>query len=95
MTHFIQDFGTSWYTHLFFICLLTAMMILLVTGADANIEAELGDSLNLHCVSYTGGSDYRIMTGPGLPENGISLTDVTQRADKRQFKRIDLDSNQE
>ncbi|MEI7858008.1 MAG: hypothetical protein WCH85_10965, partial [Methanomicrobiales archaeon] len=35
------------------------------------------------------------MTGPGLPENGVTLTDVTQRADQGKFTQIDLDRNQE
>ena len=71
------------------------MMILPVSAADANIEAELGDTLNLHGVSYTSSSVYLFMTGPGLPENGVTLTDVTQRADRGKFTQIDLDSNQE
>jgi hypothetical protein len=71
------------------------MMFLPVSAADANIEAELGDTLNLHGVSYTGQSVYLFMTGPGLPENGVTLTDVTQRADQGKFTQIDLDSKQE
>ncbi len=71
------------------------MMILSVSAADANIEAELGDTLNLHGVSYTSSSVYLFMTGPGLPENGVTLTDVTQRADRGKFTQIDLDSKQE
>ncbi|MDO9323758.1 MAG: hypothetical protein Q7T80_02250 [Methanoregula sp.] len=91
LTRFIHISGTC----LLLTCLLTAMMILPVAGADANIEAELGDTLNLHGVSYTGSSVYLFMTGPGLPENGVTLTDVTQRADRGKFTQIDLDSNQE
>jgi len=71
------------------------MMILPVFAADANIEAELGDTLTLHGISYKGSSVYLFMTGPDLPVNGVSLTDVSQRADKGNFNRIDLDSNQE
>lgn len=71
------------------------MMILPVSAADANIEADLGDTLNLKGVSYTGSSVYLFMTGPGLPENGVTLTDVTQRADQGKFTQIDLDSKQE
>jgi len=71
------------------------MMFLPVSAADANIEAELGDTLNLHGVSYTSSSVYLFMTGPGLPENGVTLTDVTQRADRGKFTQIDLDSKQE
>ena len=70
-------------------------MILPVNGADANIEAELGDTLTLHGVSSSGSSVYLFMTGPGLPENGVTLTDVSQRADQGKFTQIDLDSNQE
>jgi outer membrane receptor protein involved in Fe transport len=66
-----------------------------VAGADATIEAELGDTLNLHGVSYTGSSVYLFMTGPGLPENGVTLSDVTRRSDQGQFTQIDLDGNQE
>lgn len=71
------------------------MMFLPVSAADADIEAELGDTLNLHGVSYTGSSVYLFMTGPGLPENGVTLSDVTQRADQGKFTQIDLDSKQE
>ena len=71
------------------------MMILPVSAADADIEAELGDTLNLHGVSYTGSSVYLFMSGPGLPENGVTLSDVTQRADQGKFTQIDLDSKQE
>jgi hypothetical protein len=74
---------------------MTSLTILPIYAADANIEAELGDTLNLHGVSYTGASVYLFMTGPDLPENGVTLTDVTQRADRGQFTQIDLDSNQE
>ena len=35
------------------------------------------------------------MTGPGLPENGVTLTDVTQRADQGQFTVVDVGSNQQ
>ena len=35
------------------------------------------------------------MTGPGLPANGVTLTDVSQRADQGKFTTIDLDSKQE
>ena len=58
------------------------MMIFPVSAADASIEAELGDTLNLHGLSYTGNSVYLFMTGPGLPENGVTLTDVSQLADQ-------------
>ncbi|MDP2796426.1 MAG: hypothetical protein Q8N94_02810 [Methanoregula sp.] len=95
LTRFIKSYGTCRYTCILLVCLLTALMILPVSAADANIEAELGDTLNLHGLSYTGSSVYLFMTGPGLPENGVTLTDVSQRADQGMFTQIDLDSNQE
>jgi hypothetical protein len=63
-------------------------------AADLNLEAELGDTINLHGVSYVGDRVYLFMTGPGLPENGVMLTDVSQRADQGHFTLIDL-NNQE
>jgi len=65
-----------------------------VSAADFYIEAELGDAINLHGVSYTGESVYLFLTGPGLPENGVMLTDVSQRADKGHFTIVDLASDQ-
>ena len=38
-------------------------------------------------------SVYLVMTGTILPENGIALPDVTQRADLGKFNQIDLDNN--
>jgi hypothetical protein len=65
-----------------------------VAAADLNIEADLGDTINLHGVSYVGDRVYLFMTGPGLPENGVMLTDVSQRADEGHFTLVDL-NNQE
>jgi hypothetical protein len=95
MTRFIRSSGSFPVTCLLLAFLLTAMIVLPVSAADASIEAELGDNLNLHGVSYTGSSVYLFLTGPGLPENGVTLTDVSGRADQGKFTQVDLDSNQE
>jgi hypothetical protein len=95
LTHFIRNSGTCRYPCILVFCLLIAVIILPVSGADATIDAELGDTLNLHGVSYSGSSVYLFMTGPGLPANGVTLTDVSQRADQGKFTQIDLDNNQE
>ena len=95
MTRHIQCSGTCRYTGILFACILAAIMILPATAADANIEAELGDTLTLHGVSYIGSSVYLFLTGPDLPENGVTLTDVSQRADQGKFTQVDLSSNQE
>jgi hypothetical protein len=78
------------------LALLCAIFIcsLPVAAADANIEADLGDTLTLHGVSYTSSQVYLFLTGPGLPENGVTLNDVTQRADQGKFTTVDVDSDQ-
>jgi hypothetical protein len=65
-----------------------------VSGADASYVGELGDVIALNGVSYSGTQVFLFMTGPGLPENGVTLMDVTQRADQGQFTVLDLDSSQ-
>jgi hypothetical protein len=76
-------------------CILSGIVCIPVLAADANIEAELGDTLTLHGVSYTSNQVYLFLTGPGLPENGVTLTDVTQRADRGQFTTVDVDNSQQ
>jgi hypothetical protein len=63
-------------------------------SADTYIEAELGDTINLHGVSYVGDRVYLFLTGPGLPENGVMLTDTSQRADQGHLTIVDLESDQ-
>ncbi len=95
LTCLIKRSGICRCTFIIAVCLLAVFIILPVTGADASITAELGDTLTLHGVSYTGSSVYLFMTGPGLPENGVTLTDVSLRADQGNFNRLDLNSNQQ
>jgi hypothetical protein len=66
-----------------------------VSAADASYVGELGDTIALHGVSYTGTQVFLFMTGPDLPATGVTLTDVTQRADQGYFTIVDLDSNQQ
>jgi hypothetical protein len=75
--------------------ILSGIVCVPVLAADATIEAELGDTLTLHGVSYTSSQVYLFLTGPGLPENGVTLTDVSQRADQGKFTMIDVDSSQQ
>jgi hypothetical protein len=50
--------------------------------------------IDLQGYSYHGTQVFLFMTGPGLPADGVTLTDVSQRADQGQFTIIDLDSSQ-
>jgi hypothetical protein len=80
---------------LFITCCLAGLLCASTMAADISIEAELGDTLNLHGESYVGNSVYLFLTGPGLPENGVTLMDTSQRADQGHFTIVDLDNNQQ
>jgi hypothetical protein len=64
-------------------------------AADAYFEGYLGDVVDIHGVSYTGNEVYLFLTGLNLPANGVTLSDVTQRADEGHFTIVPLDSNQQ
>lgn len=95
MDHDYAPLFTSFGRILFIACGLFGLIVLPAMAADASIEAELGDTLNLHGVSYAGEQVYLFLTGPGLPANGVMLTDTSQRADQGHFTVVDLDNNQE
>lgn len=64
-------------------------------AADIEIEGYFGETITFHGFSYVGDSVYLFLTGPGLPENGVTLTDISQRADQGHFTVVDVDENQE
>ena len=76
---------------IFFLCFLASP----VAAADIEMEGYLGETITLHGVSYIGNSVYLFLTGPGLPENGVTLTNTDLRADQGQFTVVGLDDNQE
>jgi hypothetical protein len=80
---------------LFLVCLTPGFIITTAAGADVSIEGYLGETITLHGVSYVGGNVYLFLTGPNLPANGVTLTDISQRADQGQFTVVPVDSNQE
>jgi hypothetical protein len=65
------------------------------SAADIDMEGYLGETITLHGVSYVGDTVYLFLTGPGLPENGVTLTNTDLRADKGQFTVVGVDDNQE
>jgi hypothetical protein len=76
--------------------LLVFVSCLLVTGvlaADEYYTGYFGDVITLQGFSYKGDRVYLFMTGPNLPADGVTLTDVTQRADQGHFTIIDLDDS--
>lgn len=77
------------------ICLSCGLLIPAAAGADVSIEEVMGETITFHGFSYLGDSVYLFLTGPGLPENGVTLTDTSQRADQGHFTVVDIDDNQE
>ncbi|PKL64491.1 MAG: hypothetical protein CVV32_09245 [Methanomicrobiales archaeon HGW-Methanomicrobiales-3] len=75
-------------------CGLFCLLFTPALAADAYIEAELGETINLHGISYVGDRVYLFLTGPGLPDNGVMLTDTSQRADQGHLTIVDLNSDQ-
>lgn len=76
-------------------CLLCGILMPAAAGADIDIEGIMGEPITFHGFSYVGDSVYLFLTGPGLPENGVTLTDISQRADQGHFTVVDVDDNQE
>lgn len=81
---------------LFLVCLCNIVVIIPVSGAVTYdlYEGNLGDTIDLHGVSYVGNQVYLFFTGPNLPVNGVTLTDPTQRADQGHFTIVDVDRDQ-
>jgi len=64
-------------------------------AADIDMVGYLGETFTLHGYSYVSDSVYLFMTGPGLPANGVTLTDTSLQADQGHFTVVDVDENQE
>ncbi len=91
------DFRHGTGIFLLLVCLCAGIVIYPVSGADTSdtYEGNLGDVINLHGVSYVGNQVYLFFTGPDLPENGVTLTDPTQRAEQGHFTVVGVDSDQQ
>lgn len=77
------------------ICFSCSFLITAAAGADVSMEGVMGDTITFHGFSYVGDSVYLFLTGPGLPENGVTLTDTSRRADQGHFTVVNVDENQE
>jgi hypothetical protein len=64
-------------------------------GYSEDYTGYLGETIELHGVSYNSDAIYLFMTGPGLPDNGVSLTNPLRRADQGYFTTIDVGSDQQ
>jgi hypothetical protein len=77
------------------LCIASCLLVAGVCAADEYYTGYLGDVIDLHGYSYRGTEVYLFMTGPGLPADGVTLTDVNQRADQGDFTLVELDSSQQ
>jgi hypothetical protein len=77
------------------LCVALFLLVFPATAADIDTEGYLGETFTLHGYSYVSDSVYLFMTGPGLPANGVTLTDTSLRADQGHFTVVDVDENQE
>jgi len=78
-------------------CLCAGALVISVSGYGYSDDyiGYLGETIALHGEAYNSDEIYLFMTGPGLPENGVTLTDTTRRAEQGQFTTVDVDSNQQ
>jgi hypothetical protein len=63
-------------------------------GYSEDYTGYLGETIALNGVSYNSDTIYLFMTGPGLPENGVTLTDTSQLASNGDFTTIGVNSDQ-
>ena len=97
MTAFFRSYGYGVGMVLFLICLCAGVAIHPVSGAGTSdtYEGYLGDTINLHGVSYVGSQVYLFFTGPNLPTNWVTLLNPALRADQGYFTIVDVDSDQQ
>ncbi len=69
------------------------MLLPCVSSASGEITAYMGNTIELQGYSYGSTDVYLFLTGPNLPENGVTLQDITARADTGHFTKVNVDSN--
>jgi hypothetical protein len=97
MVYFSRDLVNRFRSFMLLICLCAVVLVAAVSGYGYSTDyvGYLGETIALHGVSYNSNQVYLFMTCPGLPENGVTLTDTSMRADQGHFTVIDVDSSQE
>jgi hypothetical protein len=96
MTSFSRDPTKRFrsFTLLLCLCMYVSVATVSAYGYSEDYTGYLGETINLHGESYNSDEIYLFMTGPGLPENGVSLTNPLKRADQGFFTTIDVGSDQ-
>ena len=97
LAYFSRDLVNHFRSVTLIVCLCAGVLVAAVSGYgySTDYEGYLGETIALHGESYNSDQVYLFMTGPGLPENGVALTDTSQRADQGKFTTVDVDSSQQ
>jgi len=62
-------------------------------SVGAGIRTTMGDEVVLSGSCTSSPVVYLFLTGPNLPENGITLTDISKRADRGYFTKVSVDGD--
>jgi hypothetical protein len=75
------------------LCAIGILILIPGVSASGGISAYIGDTISLE--GYSSGSTdvYLFLTGPNLPVNGVSLQDITARADTGHFTIVHVNGN--
>ena len=88
----IRIFSVGLCCVLFVIVLVPGIFIASASAANVTVEGYIGDTVNLQGESYVGDTVYLFVTGPDLPVNGVTLEDLTSRADQGHFTTVDVEN---
>jgi len=73
--------------------LIIALLLLAGSVAASGIRTYTGDEVTISGYSTGGPYVYLFLTGPNLPENGVALNDISQRADQGGFTRVSVEGD--
>jgi len=73
--------------------ILSLLVVVLISGVIASPSESwfLGDTITLSGYSPESSTVYLFLTGPNLPSNGVSLDDISLRADQGGLTRVRVD----
>jgi hypothetical protein len=83
------------FRSLLIIAIIAAALLVPPGSADtlSGIRTTMGDEVPLSGYCTSSPYVYLFLTGPNLPENGVTLTDISKRADQGYFTKVSVDGN--
>jgi hypothetical protein len=88
-----QPINHSFITPVILLFLTGCLVLTSAVSASAGIEAYYGNTIILQGYSYSNPTVYLFLTGPNLPVNGVTLNDLSARADEGHFTTVSVDDN--